>query len=279
MTALKKSSLRLVLQGLATIAVCATVANAQEKRPCGSMEYVGVIADNPFTAERVTTEFVIGRDTMDKPNPLRQLLARDESGQIRIERRMVLAPSENKMRTLTNGEGESFQVSDEEMNTHIIIHNCGAGRDIQIEPGTRIVLIKDQWKPAKVTPTSTNTRTFSLGLPLPGKASPELVVEDLGYREMQGIQARGERRTTIGTEKDGERNGKPIRQWEQWVSDDLDAVIGVTQKDFKTGKGSYWVLTHIKRDRPDSRLFEIPPGYKVNPKPDEFPAMFPRRNE
>lgn len=278
MTALIKPSLRVVLR-LGALVVCAIVANAQEKRPCGEMDYVGATADNPFTAERVTTEFVIGRDALEKPNPLRQLLARDEAGRIRIERRVALAPSENKMRTLTNGEGESFQVSDEEMNTHIIIHDCAAGRDIQIEPGTRIVLIKDQWKPTKVIPTLTNTRTFSLGLPLPGKAAPELVVEDLGYHDVHGIQARGERRTTIGTEKDGEWNGKPIRQWEQWVSEDLDAVIEVTQKDFKTGKGSYWVLTHIKRDRPDPGLFEIPPGYKVNPKPDEFPAMFPPRNE
>lgn len=271
MAALRKAFAELFLRGgLAGMLLCGAVAYAQEKRACGSVDYVGAEPNNPFTADRVTTD--VGPNGQENESPIRELLARDEAGRVRIEKRATLSLSQNKTRTLTTRDGETFQVTQEDLNTHILIHDCKAGTDIQIEPGTRIAIIRKQWVPSQAAVTG--KRPFSSAFTLGGRTTPELAVEDLGFREIQRIQARGERRTTMGIEKDGDWNGKPMRQWEQWVSDDLGTVMIFIQKDLITRKGSRWELIHIRRERSDPTLFEIPAGYKVNPKPAEIPFEF-----
>lgn len=85
-------------------------------------------------------------------------------------------------------------------------------------------------------------------------------------RQVQGLQTRGVRTTTLGTEKDGDWNGKPVRETETWVSDELQVRLLVTMKDFRTGRGEISSeLTKVKRDEPDPTLFEIPKDYQVNP--------------
>jgi len=60
---------------------------------------------------------------------------------------------------------------------------------------------------------------FPLG---PGaQIPPNMSVEPLGNREIRGLSAVGPKATSLGTEKDGEWNGKPISETEWWASKDL----------------------------------------------------------
>jgi hypothetical protein len=79
--------------------------------------------------------------------------------------------------------------------------------------------------------------------------------------------------TNLGTESDGDWNGKPVRITETWASDDLAATILEILSDPRKQTEAIVTLTktNIKREEPAHSLFEIPPGYKIDPTPDEMP--------
>ncbi len=84
------------------------------------------------------------------------------------------------------------------------------------------------------------------------------------------------RLTNLGTESDGEWNGKPVRITETWASDDLAATLLEIRSDPRKQMEDITILTNIKREEPAHSLFEIPPGYKINPTPDEMPFRWPK---
>ncbi len=92
-----------------------------------------------------------------------------------------------------------------------------------------------------------------------------MIFELLGNREIQGVAAIGMKTTTLGTEVDGEWSGKPIREYEIWVSDELAVQMVRIDKDLRAGIEGKWELLAIKREEPDPALFEIPKNYEVNP--------------
>jgi hypothetical protein len=103
---------------------------------------------------------------------------------------------------------------------------------------------------------------------------PNITIEQLGTREIQGISARGVMTTTLGTEEDGDWNGKPIRETELWISDDLAAQMRRIVRDLRAGSQDISELMAIKREEPDPALFEIPQGYVINPViPGGLPTM------
>ena len=65
------------------------------------------------------------------------------------------------------------------------------------------------------------------------RTSPNVSVEDLGTKTIEGFQARGIKTIWLGTEKDGEWNAKPIRALEQWLSDDLGVTLLLINSDFR----------------------------------------------
>lgn len=154
------------------------------------------------------------------------------------------------------------------MGISILIYDCPGSEMIQIQPGMRIAHVTKLPPPTKPNrpPPPYSIRVTNL---LSGKPRPDISVEDLGYREIEGISARGVRLTHLGTE--GEWNGKPVRITETWASDDLAETILEILTDPREQMEDVTTLTNIKREEPDHSLFEIPPGYKVNPSPDEMP--------
>ncbi len=140
---------------------------------------------------------------------------------------------------------------------------------IQIRPHMQVAHITKRPPPQ---PTR-SIRPYSIRVTnlLSGKPRPDISVEDLGYREIEGISARGVRLTNLGTESDGEWSGKPVRITETWASDDLAATILEIRTNPRKQMEDIVTLTNIRREEPDHSLFEIPPGYKVNPAPDEMP--------
>lgn len=92
---------------------------------------------------------------------------------------------------------------------------------------------------------------------------PEVLLEDLGYQEIQGIRSRGLKVTNIGQEKDGEWNGKPIAVTERWMSDDLGATVLYVYSDLKRQTNSRSSLVNISRIEPNAALFEVPQDYTI----------------
>jgi hypothetical protein len=106
---------------------------------------------------------------------------------------------------------------------------------------------------------------------LGGKPQPDISTEDLGSKEINGFEARGVKLTEFGKPGDGEWDGKPIKILEMWASDDLAVTILQIRKNLKDGAEEQSIFTNINRAEPDASLFEVPPGYKINPTSDEMP--------
>jgi len=240
-------------------------ARAQAPRGCAGIGYVGADSSNPFTAEYVTTSSMVSTAGAPKTSVMKEDVARDSEGRIRIEKHGVAQPPDDrKTVTLEAPDGQPFTVTREEYGTMIEIFDCAAGRIVRIRPGMRMATVKEA---SNAAPANRVKHAYSTPFIFrPGvKTPPNMTFELLGTREIQGIAAIGMKTTTTGTEKDGEWNGKPIREYEVWVSDELAVHLLKIDKDLQAGREGRMELLSIKREEPDPALFEIPKGYDVNP--------------
>jgi hypothetical protein len=240
-------------------------ARAQVTKGCAGVGYVGPDSSNPFTAEYVMTSTMPAAAGVPKISVTREDVARDSQGRIRIEKHGVAQPPDNrKTVTLDKPDGQQFTVTREEYGTLIMIFDCGSGKTVTIRPGMQMATVKEEESVAaekRVKRAYSTLYIFDPGVRTP----PNMTFERMGPREMQGVAAIGMKTTTMGTEKDGEWNGKVIREYEIWLSDELAAQILRIDKDLRAGKEGRWELLGIKREEPDPALFEIPKGYDVNP--------------
>jgi hypothetical protein len=93
----------------------------------------------------------------------------------------------------------------------------------------------------------------------------QVQVEDLGYQNIEGVEAHGVRITMpmLGaTAGEASLGGGSII--ERWCSDDLSALILTDTKDTKGGLKSSVAIRNIERTEPDPALFQIPQGYAVS---------------
>jgi hypothetical protein len=240
-------------------------ARAQLTKRCTGTGYVGADSSNPFTAEYVTTGTMLTPGEEPKISVMKEAVARDSKGRVRIERHgFEQPPDDRKTVTLEKPDGQQFTVTREEYDTLIMIFDCGSGKTVTIRPGMQMATVKEE---ESVTAEKRVKRAYStLYIFDPGvRTPPNMTFERMEPREMQGVAAIGMKTTTMGTEKDGEWNGKVIREYEIWLSDELAAQILRIDKDLRAGKEGRWELLGIKREEPDPALFEIPKGYDVNP--------------
>jgi len=108
--------------------------------------------------------------------------------------------------------------------------------------------------------------------------NPLLHIEDLGIDTLNGLKAKGTRRTLIIY---GDRRGKggPIKiEDEEWYSEDLHIKLLVRHTDPRTGVQTVGV-SGLKREEPPASMFQVPQSYKiidVTPAPTPVPATVPQ---
>jgi hypothetical protein len=270
---LRRSALAMLLIASAANAQspAATPAPDQRSRLCGAINYAGTQTANPFTATHTTKSTTTLPDGTKQLTEFVEFVARDSDGRIRFEKHGVSRPADDEKKVvLHTREGGQIETTREIMGISILIFDCPGSMTIQIQPGMQIARVT-KGVPApepKGPPRPYSMRVTNL---LSRKPPPDISVEDLGYRQIEGISARGVRLADLGTESDGDWNGKPLRITETWASDDLAATILEIRSDPRKQMEDVTTLTNIKREEPDHALFEIPPGYKINPTPDEMP--------
>jgi hypothetical protein len=90
----------------------------------------------------------------------------------------------------------------------------------------------------------------------------QVVTEDLGTKNIEGVQANGTRSTrTIPAGQIG--NDQPISiVTEVWISRDLQTVVYSKRSDPRMGE-QIFSLTNIVRGQPDPSLFTIPADFKI----------------
>jgi len=221
---------------------------------CTAIRWVSVERGKPFIAERVVRSW-------DQSFHEKDLVARDSTGRIYIEQHDL------------PWQFYSFS-SHHDANTiwalgTVSIFDCFGGKSIYLVPGSRTADIKQSHANPPQFRQSNHPYSYPLTLLLVMKTLPSVSVGDLGNKGIEGFQARGIRITWLGTEKDGDWNGRPIRAIEAWRSDDLGATLLMVSSDFRKEVESRSVLTNIRRVEPGASLFEVPPDYKTNRTPQK----------
>jgi hypothetical protein len=220
-------------------ACLATTAHAQCRRGTSGFDEIGVVSNNPFLAERVTTSTTLAADGTKHVTTYLEFVARDSSGRVRIER--VLQPLSPDP---TEAEVAAVQ-------RQIIICDAAAGTHTQIDTRNRTVKIIENSDPA---PANLARHSWSAPFfPTPiTKLPPNIQFEDLGWKTLEGVEAHGGRFTT------------PVRVDERWSSDDLAADILQVHSDPGKASETRIALTRVRRTEPESSLFAIPAGYSVS---------------
>jgi hypothetical protein len=237
------------------------------------VDYVGVQADKPFTAQRVTHSVMPSANGSKHTLEFVEFVARDSSGRIRIEKgsRLNDARGSEQMTMSTHDEG-TINTTRDLLNMSIIITDCPNGKTVVLQPGMRIAQVRESAGASNarlgVRPYSSFFNTLA-GKHLP----PNVAFEDLGTKEIEGISTHGFKSISLGGANDGDLSGQPLRAIEEWVSDDLAVTLLRISIDFKSKSESRTSLTNIKREELEASLFEIPDGYKINPTPNDMPFV------
>jgi hypothetical protein len=242
---------------------------------CGSVAYVQVEINNPFTARRITKTVSRSASRTHKMPEALEVIARDSAGRVRIERHGDMAtPNGNQLAMPPTRGGGEINVTAAELGVVTMIFDCPDGKTITLQPGMKIA--QSAAYPAAQPGLRGEHQYSSLYTSLlRHNPTADLFVEDLGSKTIEGIPAIGIRTTQIGAEDDGWKS-KPIRIFEKWVSDDLAATLIDTTIDLKESIETTSSLVDIKRAEPHPDLFQIPVGFKINPTPQEMPFQFIR---
>jgi hypothetical protein len=184
----------------------------------------------PFSATVViASERLTPDGDMERKRTINQI-ARDSNGRIYNERRQL--------------EPESFHGSPPLIEGHIF------------DPRTRIKTLFD--------PVTHIARQRVLPEPPKTDDSPSswIKVEDLGTTTLNGLKAKGTRRTFTFVALARSKETPVVVVEENWYSEDLHINLLSRSTDPRSGV-QMSALSGIRREEPPSELFEVPAGYKI----------------
>ena len=267
--------LTIISTSLASLLGVSTSALAQDNSSCTKINYVGfgcatfkfvgVERDKPFVAQRTVTSAGHSSDGTSKTVKWIELVSRDSAGRIRFEQSEAFKPTNGIDRiVMSNHEIEKNMITGDAPGSLVTIFDCFNGKSLVLQPGPQIAHVMQTCNTLPPFQQSGQPYSHLITSLLSAKASPNVSVQDLGYKDIEGMMAHGIRNTILGTDKDGEWNGRPIRVSESWMSDDLATTVLYVHSDLRKQTESSSRLTNIRRVEPESALFEIPPDYKIN---------------
>ncbi len=201
------------------------------------------IPNAPFTATLDTeaTKYAADGGTMTFVNE--RHIARDGQGRI-YEERWLLVPKNSNVKSTMNW----IQIADPKQRT---LYNCGPQKQI-----CDLLVYDPASDLAAAAPRKGTSRTLAHG-------DGNVAWEDLGNRNIAGIDTVGTRETTTmnaGTMG----NDQPLTSMrEYWHSDQLGInLLSIRSSPF-FGKQTF-TITEITAAEPDAQMFELPAGFTVH---------------
>ena len=240
---------------------------------CTNAIWIGPEREKPFIAERRASKVL--KSSQGEVQILqegKQFVARDSAGRIREEFHIGSSKDANPRGKLALGGipsshsdlNTSATLVDDPGQLTISILDCFGGQKIQLTPETQYAIVQASCVEPPIIPLNNSSYADKASRLIQANFQPGATVEDLGYKKIDDIQARGLRITIPGGDKDGQWAGKAVALSEVWLSDELGATLLWDYSDLKKGIESRTRITDIKREEPDSSLFVVPSGYKID---------------
>jgi hypothetical protein len=219
--------------------------------------------DKPFSAEMVEhIDSELPDGTMQKQE-YGGLRARDSNGKFYAELvfKKIEASRPDKIEALRPEKIEVSRPAQKGPTIHstFSISDCQTGQRADVFPDQKLVRIT----PSSTLPAWQRKDGSSLYEWLIRGQVQNRIIEDLGFKEFEGIVAHGYRETVIGKGTEEEWSGKPTFVMESWVCDDIAEVVFQKIENPKVKSITTVALTKIKRGEPQKALFDIPSDYTV----------------
>jgi hypothetical protein len=201
--------------------------------------FVTPIPNAPFSGVIEVQRTVIGPNGLMALRTTR-LIARDSRGRVHNERRTLVPPMSGGIPQL--------------LTVHLY------------DPETRLSTVVDEqrrtyWTMVVTHPPATQPPRLLSATPAGSSLPPNDFTkeEDLGTREMSGVQVHGVRDTQTIPASRGSKTMTVTDEY--WYSDDLRINLKIKHDDPRTGSVTMTVSA-VQLNEPDATLFQIPKGYK-----------------
>lgn len=208
-----------------------------------------VVAAEPFSALETREQVRLLPDgSHQKVTLAPHRIFRDSFGRTRIERPLI--------------------ETDPDSPALVEINDPGGGVYYLLDP-IHQVAYRVEYAPPRLTPLADEDSPppvkFQAFLVTPGgRAGGDVVpvVESLGTRTIQGVEAEGKRSTVTRPVNPARTSDTFSRVTETWVSPELEITLRETMTDPRSGDSKFEV-TELLRESPPRGLFEPPPDYRV----------------
>jgi hypothetical protein len=247
------SGFRIWLIGVATFVLPLNYSGGQTQERLATGGLISSLLAAPVVGEPYSAVQVHGRvqtlaDGSTVSHHGHHFVARDSEGRVHVEVRMAEGQ---------NGEPDTVMVFVMDPVAHTIT-TWLSGAPNHPPNNTKVATV------FKI-PAVEKRPAAPAGRPNPSESSrpqPIITTEDLGTKQIQGLEVVGKRTTTIvPVGRSG--NSAPItKTHEIWTSADLQLVVKQEWNDPRSGKRTV-ELDKISRTAPDPALFRAPPGYVV----------------
>ena len=225
----------------------------------------------PFSGkeERKSEQLLADGTRITQPIQSGAIVARDALGRTRLERSLM------PVMTTVPGRPARNPMMIVEINDPVDAFYY------VIDPAKKIAYrIKYTPVPGRPVPTTRPRMPSGPQPPLPGAApgtGPQISVESLGTKYMQGVQAEGTRQTVVFPV--GARgNDRPLTDVnETWTVPSLQ--LPILQTSISATGNSSFELTNFSNLNPAPDQFRPPPGYEVRDQPASFTVEFGNRPE
>jgi hypothetical protein len=220
---------------LLTLGIAASSASAQDI-------FVTPVANAPFSAiVNIERSRVQSDGSIAEFKTMREI-GRDSRGRIHNEKRVLVPVTYSKRPPLL----------------HIHLYDPQTRISTNLDPKEHTFWTETMnHPPSAVPPTLRYAAPASQGLPQNEFAKQE----DLGLREIEGVQAHGIRETQTVPAESSETGKEIVITDEYWYSEDLRIYLVIKHNDPRTGSVAFTV-EQLTRTEPEAAFFEIPDGYQ-----------------
>jgi hypothetical protein len=233
-----------------------SVGIAQDRDLCNGIGFIGAAPGKPFSAQGVTKRVLRSPDGTElETTDSVEYVARDSFGRIRLEPRSFVVTNTDAGKAAFHApETGTIPDREETVGTSISIYDFPTGKMVWLQPSRQVAsvietCVSPQW--------GLHPYSFFATVTTP----PGEMLEDLGYKEIEGLRAHGFKNTRPAIEPDGKQRGNPLVVRETWVSDDLAVVLLMILRVNKSESTTRF--TDIKREEPDPLLFKVPSDYAI----------------
>ena len=241
------------------------------EQSCSNLLWIDAIQGKPFVAERVSSS--------EKSERRKEIVARDAIGSIHEEFQIWLSgalgltgdvraisalggvPSSQRESGTFGIESNAIVSGHGELRISIL--DCFGGKMVGLTPSRKTAVVHESCSDMPRFQPTGRPYSYKLTRHFFDDPRPDVLLEDLGWKEFPVGRARGVKITWLGHESDGDFAGKPTKAREEWMSDDLGVTVLLVYYDFEKHVENRLTLQNLRRQEPDASLFSVPPEYKV----------------